>query len=67
MKRHLPLYLTGALFLALVLLAPQAAEGARQGLSVCAAALIPSLFPFFVLSNLLSALGLADLLHRRDS
>lgn len=62
MKRNLSLYLTAAAFLALVLFAPQAAEGARQGLSVCAAALIPSLFPFFVLSNLLSALGLADLL-----
>ena len=56
------MYLSAAAFLALVLFAPQAAEGARRGLSVCAAALIPSLFPFFVLSNLLSALGLADLL-----
>ena len=56
------MYLTAAAFLALVLFAPQAAEGARQGLTVCAAALIPSLFPFFALSNLLSALGLADLL-----
>ena len=62
MKRLLPLYLTAAAFLALVLLAPRAAEGARQGLSVCAAALLPSLFPFFALSNLLSGLGLAELL-----
>ena len=62
MRRHLPLVLTAAAFLALVVLAPRAAEGARQGLSVCAAALVPSLFPFFTLSNLLSALGLADLL-----
>ena len=62
MKRKLPLYLTAAAFLTLVLLAPRAAEGARQGLSVCAAALIPSLLPFFALSNLLSALGLAELL-----
>ena len=62
MKRNLPLGLTAAAFLALVLLAPRAADGARQGLSVCTAALIPSLFPFFTLSNLLSALGLADLL-----
>ena len=62
MKRNLSLYMASAAFLALVLLAPQAAEGARQGLSVCATALAPSLFPFFVLSNLLSALGLADLL-----
>ena len=62
MKRYFPLYLTAAALFALVLLAPRAADGARQGMSVCAAALIPSLFPFFTLSNLLSALGLADLM-----
>ncbi len=65
MKKHAPLFLTLALLAAVVLFSDRAAEGARHGLSVCAATLIPSLFPFFVLSNLLSALGLADLLSGR--
>ena len=62
MKKHFPLIMTCAIFLALVLFSAQAAEGARQGLSTCVRTLIPSLFPFFVLARLLSALGLPDLL-----
>ena len=62
MKKHLPVILTLGLFAALVVCSGRAADGARQGLAVCAATLVPSLLPFFVLSNLLSALGLPDLL-----
>ena len=40
----------------------RAADGARHGLSVCAAVLVPSLLPFFTLSELLSSFGLPDLL-----
>ena len=62
MKKYLPLLLTAGLFAALVLCSAQAAAGARQALGVCAATLIPSLLPFFVLANLLSALGLSQVL-----
>lgn len=62
MKKHLSLGCTAILFIALVAFSERAAEGARQGLSLCGNTLAPSLFPFFVLSNLLSALGLPDLL-----
>ena len=62
MKKHLPVLTVLGLFAALVICSGQAAAGARQSLAVCAATLAPSLFPFFVLSNLLSSLGLADLL-----
>ena len=62
MKTHLPVLLTLALFAALVPGSAQAAEGARQALGVCAAALVPSLLPFFALAGLLSELGLAALL-----
>ena len=62
MKKRISLYLTAAAFLALVLFSTQAADGARKGLAVCAGSLIPSLLPFFTLSNLLMALGLPDLL-----
>ncbi|MCD8088603.1 MAG: hypothetical protein LUE22_08530 [Oscillospiraceae bacterium] len=60
--KHLPVLTVLALFGALVLFSGEAAEGARQGLSVCAATLIPSLLPFFVLANLLAAMGLPELL-----
>lgn len=40
----------------------QAAEGARQGLALCAQVLIPSLLPFLILSSLCTALGLPALL-----
>ena len=43
----------------------EAAEGARCGLSVCAGVILPSLFPFLVLSSLLSAAGLPDALAKR--
>ena len=58
MKKAAALLMTGAALLVLILFSAEAAEGARHGLDVCAVSLIPSLFPFFVLSNLLSVLGL---------
>lgn len=65
MRRFLPLALPGALFLGLIFFSPGAAAGAREGLRLCAASLAPSLFPFFVLARLLSAMGLPDLLAQR--
>ncbi|MEG2421044.1 MAG: nucleoside recognition domain-containing protein [Oscillospiraceae bacterium] len=41
-----------------------AMEGARAGLSLCYNVIIPSLFPFFVLSSLVVELGLAAYLGR---
>ncbi len=62
MKKTLPLLSIAALFAALVFRSAQAAEGARQAMAVCAMTLVPSLLPFFALANLLSALGLPELL-----
>jgi sporulation integral membrane protein YlbJ len=42
----------------------QAADGAREGLALCLDIIVPSLFPFFVLSSLMIELGLADCLGR---
>lgn len=64
MKNFLTLLPPLVLFGTLVAFSSDAAEGARQGLALCANTLIPSLFPFFVLSRLLSAMGLTDLLSR---
>ncbi len=53
-----------ALLAALLVYPSAAAEGARSGLSVCAGVVVPSLFPFLVLSALLSAQGLPAALAR---
>ena len=42
----------------------QAMEGAKEGLTLCCNVIIPSLFPFFVLSSLVVDLGLAAYLGR---
>jgi len=51
--------------LGLLLYPGEAAEGGRQGLALCLERVIPSLFPFFVLSSLATALGLAERLGQR--
>lgn len=65
MKRFLTLLPALGLALLLILFSQQASDGVREGLSLCARSLAPSLFPFFVLSRLLSLLGLTDLLGQR--
>ncbi len=49
---------------ALVVYPAQAMEAARGGLQLCANVIIPSLFPFFVLSSLMVELGFAQYLGR---
>ena len=46
------------LFLLLMLDPAAALDGARKGLSLCALTIIPSLFPFIVISSLLAAVGI---------
>lgn len=53
----------GAFWL-LLRLPAEAAEGARQGLALCAGVIIPSLLPFLILSALAAALGLPAVLAR---
>ena len=64
--KKVPFYLSLALvlaaFAALIYAPAAAAEGARRGLAVCAGVIIPSLLPFLILSALLTALGLPQLL-----
>ena len=49
-----------------MILAPQQMiESGRYALSLCAELIIPSLFPFFVLSGLLNRLGFATAAARR--
>ena len=53
-----------SLLAALLLSSEAAAEGCRASLRVCARLILPSLFPFFVLSSYCTALGLPGLLGR---
>ena len=50
--------------LALMLYPQQSMAAAREGLSLCGNVIIPSLFPFFVLSSLVVELGLAGYVGR---
>lgn len=50
--------------LALVTLPEEAMEAAREGLRLCGELVVPSLFPFFILSSLMVDLGLASALGR---
>ena len=63
-RTFLPL-LTALVLLGLMLLcSSDAMDGAKRGLSTCANLIVPSLFPFFVLSFLLNDLGLPAYLGR---
>jgi sporulation integral membrane protein YlbJ len=57
------LALMGAMLVTLSL-SEQAVEAARQGLALCAHSVVPSLFPFFVLSSLFVASGCSDVPSR---
>lgn len=48
----------------LILLPQEAAAAVQDGLRLCAQLLIPSLFPFFLCTNLAANLGVTDLLAR---
>ena len=64
LRRALPLLAAGTALLALVLCPETAAEGARDGLVLCAEMLVPSLLPFFIVSGLLRRMGLPGILGR---
>lgn len=53
-----------ALMALLLFFSAPAAEAVRQGLALCAASVVPSLFPFLVLSSLFMATGGGELLGR---
>ena len=60
----LPTLPLAAFAAALVFFPAEASDAARQGLSLCLQTVLPSLFPFFVLSSLCVSCGGADRLAR---
>ena len=65
MKQTITAAAAGAVFLALAFSSGTVLEAARTALILCAETILPSLFPFFVLSVLISRLGLPRALGRR--
>lgn len=50
MKKHVMIILTALCMLTMILLGQRVTAGAREGVELCLRAVIPSLFPFFVVS-----------------
>lgn len=67
MKEKLTAAAVGAAMLALCFSGAAVMDSARAALTVCAGTILPSLFPFFVLSILLSRLGVPRRIGRRLS
>lgn len=63
-RKYLPLMIALGALIAMLCYSDAAVEGAKNGLSLCANMIVPSLFPFFVLSFLLNDLGLPAYLGR---
>ena len=64
MKIFLILLAAGALCTGILLYPQSSAQGARDGLTLCAGVVIPSLFPFVVLACFLTNSGLGELISR---
>lgn len=64
MKRRFLILLVLSLAAALLLRPAEASQAVRNGLEMCAATVIPALFPFFVVLSLLLKLGAAAPLQR---
>jgi len=54
----------GVVLVALVMFPEQTVSAAQAGLSLCANTIVPSLFPFFVLSSMIAATGVTKHLRR---
>jgi len=67
LRRLLPLGAVFTLLGALLVWSSAAVEGSKAGLLLCANVIVPTLLPFFVLSDLLCALGLPAALARRGA
>lgn len=62
MKKLLYILASLGIFVALLIFPKAAAEAVKDGLIMCAQVIIPSLFPFFIATNLLNELGASKLI-----
>ncbi len=61
MKRFIRTFAAVGIFAALLIFPDAAADAVRSGLEMCAGVIIPSLFPFFIATNLINELGVSRL------
>jgi len=64
MKNKLALLAGTSALICLILASGQVIEGARYSLDTCANLIVPSLFPFFVVTGLLNSMGFTQLMNR---
>ena len=64
LKKGASLAVTAAIFILLLWFSEAALSGAARGLELCANVIVPTLLPFFVLSDMLCAMGLPGYLGR---
>ena len=50
--------------IALLIASPQSAQGCREALDVCADLIIPSLFPFFILTGIITGVGIPQIIGK---
>lgn len=67
MKNRLAVFAALCGLFVMIAASEQAVQSCREGLALCVELILPSLFPFFVLSGLLSRLGLPALLGEKLS
>ena len=65
MKNRLAVFAALCGLFVMIAASEQAVQSCREGLALCVELILPSLFPFFVLSGLLSRLGLPVLLGKK--
>lgn len=64
MKKQISLITASAAFVMLLFSSKAAISGCRDGIELCLDVIVPSLFPFFILSSVLNILGLPSLIGR---
>lgn len=62
MKNKIYIFIVIIILIGLITFSSQCLESAKEGLELCLAVVIPSLFPFFICSNLLIRLGFVSVL-----
>ena len=62
LKKLLYIFASLGIFAALLIFPKAAAEAVKDGLIMCGQVIIPSLFPFFIATNLLNELGASKLI-----
>ena len=64
LKKCAAMAITASIFIMLLIFSGEAVAGAAEGMALCANVIVPTLLPFFVLSDILCSMGLPGYLGR---